>query len=262
MIKANYHTHSTYCDGNDSLEQMALTAVEKGFDILGFSGHCYTFFDEEYCMTKENTLKYRADIASLKEKYEGKIQLFCGIEQDMYSAESTAHYDYAIGSAHYVKKGSRYLAVDNSAHQFMEQINELYGGDCLAFCEDYFAQVSTVFERTGCDIIGHFDLAAKFNEGNALFDESHPRYRFAAETAAKKLIPAGVPFEINTGAMAKKLRTSPYPAPWLCDFIAENGGRFILSSDCHSRELLDFGFEQIRDLAAERGWVIVNDISI
>lgn len=257
MIKSNYHTHSTYCDGKDSLEQMALTAVEKSFHILGFSGHCYTFFDEEYCMTKENTIRYQQDIAFLKEKYAGKIQLLCGIEQDMYSTEDTGCYDYVIGSAHYVKKGSQYLAVDNSAQQFMGQINELYNGDCLAFCEDYFAQISSLYERTGCDMIGHFDLVTKFNEGSSLFDESHPRYREAAESAAKKLISAGVPFEINTGAMAKKLRTSPYPAPWLCDFISANGGRFILSSDCHSRQLLDFCFEEIISLANDHGWSVL-----
>ena len=262
MIKSNYHTHSTYCDGNDSLEQMVLAAIDKGFDILGFSGHSYTFFDEEYCMTKENTARYQADIASLKEKYAGKIQLLSGIEQDMYSSEPTGCYDYVLGSAHYVKNGSRYLAVDNSRQQFMGQINELYGGDCYAFCEDYFAQISSLYERTGCHIIGHFDLVTKFNEGSALFDESHPRYREAAETAAKKLISAGVPFEINTGAVAKKLRTSPYPAPWLCDFITENGGRFILSSDCHSRMLLDFGFEAVSAIANDRGWPIINKLSI
>ena len=260
MIKSNYHTHSTYCDGKDSLEQMSLTAVEKCFHILGFSGHCYTFFDEEYCMTKENTIRYQQDIAFLKEKYAGKIQLLCGIEQDMYSTEDTGCYDYVIGSAHYVKKGTQYLAVDNSSQQFMGQINELYDGDCLAFCEDYFAQISSLYERTGCDMIGHFDLVTKFNEGNVLFSESHPRYREAAESAAKKLISAGVPFEINTGAMAKKLRTSPYPAPWLCDFISANGGRFILSSDCHSRQLLDFCFEEIISLANDHRWSVLEKL--
>lgn len=260
MIKANYHTHSTYCDGKDSLEQMTQAAIEKGFHILGFSGHCYTFFDEEYCMSKENTLRYQADIAELKDRYSGKIQLLRGIEQDMYSAEKTDGYDFVIGSAHYVKNGSRYLAVDNSAQQFMGQINELYGGDCLAFCEDYFSQIGSIYERTGCHIIGHFDLVTKFNEGGKLFDESHPRYREAAETAAKRLISAGVPFEINTGAMAKKLRTAPYPAPRLCDFISANGGCFILSSDCHNKDLLEFGFDEVTSMAKERGWKVIEKI--
>ena len=38
-MKQNLHTHTVYCDGNDTPEEMVLTAIEKHFDILGFSGH-------------------------------------------------------------------------------------------------------------------------------------------------------------------------------------------------------------------------------
>ena len=37
----NLHTHSTYCDGNDTLEEMIQTCMAKGFTSLGFSGHSY-----------------------------------------------------------------------------------------------------------------------------------------------------------------------------------------------------------------------------
>ena len=33
--------------------RMVRSAVEKGFDVLGFSGHSYTPFDETYCMSLE-----------------------------------------------------------------------------------------------------------------------------------------------------------------------------------------------------------------
>ena len=39
MIKQNLHTHSLYCDGKDSFEEMIQTAIEKEFTILGFSSH-------------------------------------------------------------------------------------------------------------------------------------------------------------------------------------------------------------------------------
>ena len=47
--KANLHTHTSFCDGKNSPEEMVRSAVEKGFDVLGFSGHSYTPFDETYC---------------------------------------------------------------------------------------------------------------------------------------------------------------------------------------------------------------------
>ena len=78
--KQNLHTHSSYCDGKDTPEQMVLAAIEKGFDGIGFSGHSYMYYSNYVQMTPEKTEKYRAEIARLKEKYREKIDVFCGLE--------------------------------------------------------------------------------------------------------------------------------------------------------------------------------------
>ena len=43
--KRNYHTHTDFCDGQNTPEEMAEAAAKKGFPALGFSGHSYTDFD-------------------------------------------------------------------------------------------------------------------------------------------------------------------------------------------------------------------------
>ena len=35
-MRANYHTHTTWCDGRNTTREMAEAAVAKGFDVLGF----------------------------------------------------------------------------------------------------------------------------------------------------------------------------------------------------------------------------------
>ena len=55
IIKQNLHTHSTYCDGNDRPEEMILTAIDKGFDSVGFSGHSYMYFAEDHSMSVAGT---------------------------------------------------------------------------------------------------------------------------------------------------------------------------------------------------------------
>ena len=45
-MKQNLHTHSIFCDGKDTIEEMTLEAISKGFDILGFSGHGYLSIDD------------------------------------------------------------------------------------------------------------------------------------------------------------------------------------------------------------------------
>ena len=61
---ANYHTHTSFCDGKNTPEEIVLYAIEKGFTSIGFSGHGYTPFDLRYCM--KDTEGYIKEISRLK----------------------------------------------------------------------------------------------------------------------------------------------------------------------------------------------------
>lgn len=39
--KQNLHTHTCFCDGKDTPEEMIQEALKRGFDSLGFSMHSY-----------------------------------------------------------------------------------------------------------------------------------------------------------------------------------------------------------------------------
>ena len=114
-IPSNYHTHSTFCDGKDTPEEMVLEAIRLGCSEIGFSGHSYTDFDETYCMSIEGTKQYKKCIRELAEKYRDRIRILLGVEQDYFSNAPTDGYDYVIGSVHYIKKDGAYLTVDESA---------------------------------------------------------------------------------------------------------------------------------------------------
>ena len=251
MMKKDFHMHTRFCDGRDTPEEMVCAAIEKGFSHIGICAHSYTFFDESYCLKKEQAEKYRLEIARLKECYKDKIQVFCGIEQDFYSTEPTDVYDYVIGSVHYVKVGDNYLPVDETPELLQKEVKEYFGGDFYAFCEKYFETVGNVAEQTNADIIGHFDLITKFNEGGCLFDESDERYIAAWKKSADKLLQSGAVFEINTGAISRGYRTAPYPAQSIISYLKANGAKLILSSDAHSADTIGFGFEKYRALADE-----------
>ena len=251
-MKCNFHTHSGYCDGKDSPEELVKAALNKGFFALGFSSHSFTEMDKSFALNPKKAEKYHNEIANLKEKYKGKIELYCGIEQDYFSEEPTFAYDYVIGSVHYVLKDGEYVCVDNTAEIVKDAVNRLYSGDFDALAEDYFLLVADVIEKTNADIIGHFDLVSKYSEKNG-YGESK-RFLAAAENAVKKLVPYGKPFEINTGAMARGVRTIPYPSPEILKMIRKHGGEIMLSSDCHDKNYLDFAFDKAEDLARKTGF--------
>lgn len=232
------HIHTDFSDGKNSPEEMVLSAIAKGFTEMGISDHSYTAYDESYCIPKNRIEEYKQVIRALAEQYRDKITIRCGIEQDYYSDEPTGDYDYVIGSVHAVKKDGVYLSVDESAEVQQKAVEEHFGGDYYAFAELYFETVADVVRKTGADIIGHFDLAAKFS----LFDESHPRYIAAWKKAVDALIPYGKPFEINTGAMSRGYRSVPYPTPDMIAYIRAKGGSFLLSSDSHNAETIGYAF--------------------
>lgn len=250
--KCNFHTHSTYCDGKNSPEELVLEAIERGFDALGFSSHFYSEAEKDFAMSREAAPRYKAEISRLREKYADKIQIFCGIEKDFFSNEPSDGYDYVIGSVHYVVKSGEYICVDASAGEIKAAVDRLYGGDFDALSEDYFALVADVVRKTGADIIGHFDLVSKFSEQNG-YTQSE-RFLAAARKAVAALIPCGKPFEINTGGMARKVRSVPYPSPEILSVIKELGGKILFSSDCHKKELLDYGFEEAASIAKSCGF--------
>ena len=146
------------------------------------------------------------------------------------------------------------LSVDESEAIFVRAAREFYGGDFYAFARDYFRLEAEVAKATGCQIVGHFDLFTKFNEGNRLFDAADPRYRGPAMEALDALLERDVIFEINTGAMSRGYRTAPYPDPVFLRRIREKGGRVAVTSDSHSGESLLFGYPQAFALAAACGF--------
>ena len=241
MTPSNYHTHTVYCDGRDTPEELILEAIKLGCPAIGFSGHSYTPFNLSYCMSVEKTGAYVAEVRRLGEKYKDKIKVLCGIEQDFFSPMPTDGYDYVIGAVHYIEKDGAYLPVDESKERQIADVKQYYGGDFYAYCADYYRLVARVYDKTKCKIVAHFDLVTKFNEDGSLFDVADPRYVAAADAALETLLPCPVTFEINSGAIARGYRKTPYPEPRILDVLKKRGARIIKTSDCHDKRFLLLG---------------------
>ena len=248
----NYHTHTTYCDGKHTPAELAEAAVSLGCLALGFSGHGFTSFDTSYCMSVEGTGAYIRELQELKRRYVEKLDIRIGLERDYYGTEDGYEWEYTIGSVHYVEKNGEYLPIDESETILRDAVERCYGGDIYALIEAYYRCVGDIYEKTKCRIVGHFDLITKFNEGGTFFDENHPRYKAAAEEALERLRGKPVLFEVNTGAMARGYRTTPYPAKPIREKITAMGGRFILSSDCHDKKDLLFGLRELEEQCERR----------
>lgn len=253
-VTQNLHTHSTFCDGKNTIAQMAESALSHGLTSIGFSGHAFTPHDTSYCMKLSDYESYREEILRQRQLYSGKMSVFVGLEQDYFSAVPAIPTDYIIGSVHYVEKSGVFIPVDETRADIENAAVKLYGGDIYAFLEDYYALVSDVYDKTRCDIVGHIDLCEKFNSDFSLFDREHPRYTAAYKNAVDKLVSQGRIFEINTGAMSRGYTDQPYPHRGVLEYIAKRGGKITLSSDSHSADTVNYKLDEMLGYAVSCGF--------
>lgn len=252
--KQNLHTHTVRCDGIDTPEEMIRVAIEKGFDSLGFSGHAHMPYSNYAGVTRETTLAYRDEIYALKEKYKGRIDIFCGFEYEMLCDDAKEGWEYMIGSTHYLKKDGEVLGFDRSAAEVERIIDQHFGGDGMAYAKCYYEHLSTLPEYGDFDVIGHFDIITKHADTHDFFDFESPeylRYAIGAMDALKGKIPL---FEVNTGAIARGYRKAPYPMMNLLRELKNRGFGAIISSDCHDARQLELGFADAALMLAECGF--------
>ncbi|MBE6534438.1 MAG: histidinol-phosphatase HisJ family protein [Ruminococcaceae bacterium] len=250
MNYSNLHTHSIYSDGKHSPREIIEQAIAQNMTAIGISDHSYTFFDEAYCISKENNQKYIDELRALKAEYSSQIDVLVGIELDGLSNDyNKKDFDYVIGSCHYINFDGDYRSVDSSLKGVVEAINTLCGGDSLYFAKRYFETYSARIEAMRPDILGHIDLVAKLG----VIDEELPEYRkMAIQTLVDSLSHTNI-IEMNTGAISRGYRKIPYPAPFLLKEIKERGAKIILSSDSHSKDTLTFFFDECLEILRNNG---------
>jgi histidinol-phosphatase (PHP family) len=251
---ANYHTHTTFCDGKNTPEEIVLYAIENGIKSIGFSGHGNTPFDLRYCM--KDTSAYVSEVSRLKEKYRDKIQIYLGVEEDAYHPTDRSLFDYVIGSSHYFCVDGRYYPIDSS-HEYFKKCLDLFNCDAVSMAHAYYRPFCRYINERRPDIIGHFDLITKYDELDRPIFLENKEYNKVAEHYITEASRSGSLFELNTGAIARELRTVPYPAENLLYVLKKENSGLILSSDSHRSDTLCFGFEEARKYLKDIGFNFV-----
>ena len=253
MLRANYHTHTSFCDGTSSAEEMVEQAAELGFCALGFSGHV----DPDVPMDWE---AYAAEVRRLQTVWDGRLDILLGAELDNLCDRSQCPgVEYVIGSTHYLPLATpQESSIDWSAECSERCCREYFGGDWYAYCRAYYDFEAQVYDRTACTFVGHFDLVTRFNDELHAFDEEDPRYLGPALEAMEHLVEQGIPFEINCGAYNRGRKTELYPRSSLLRALHDFGGEILINSDAHDRALLAGGFETAVERAKACGFTHVN----
>ncbi len=104
-LKGILHNHSTYSDGINTLEEMALYCKELGYEYLGMCDHSQSAFYAEG-MKVDKIIRQHAEIDALNKKL-FPFRIFKGVESDIlndgsldYPEEILKTFDFIVASVH------------------------------------------------------------------------------------------------------------------------------------------------------------------
>ena len=249
MRFSSLHNHTVFSDGVGTVKENIESAISKNLLSIGFSDHSFTPCDTSYCMKLKDYPDYIAEIERLKKEYEGVIPVFKGLEMDYFSEIDRDKFDYIIASVHYIIKYDICYPIDHSAKQQNECIEDAFGGNIYDMAKHYFELMADHARKNKPDIMGHFDVLAKFS----LMPEDEKYYDIAKE-ALKETIKYSDVFEIKTAAISRGYRKEPYPDKVLLSLIHSLGGNIVINADSHNPKNIDYFFKESAEIAKNIGF--------
>ena len=258
MITADTHTHTSFSyDCETPPEELIQRALSLGLTTLCFTEHMD--YDYPSDPAKEingvpefwlDTQAYQANFAKLKEKYEGKINLLCGVELGLQphivdwnnNYVNQYDFDYIIGSAHTIDHKDPFFS---SFYQGRPE-REAY--------EQYFSEALTdirLFDKF--DSFGHLDYVVRYGP-NQNKEYSFKEYSDFIDPILRTLIEKGIALEVNTKGYTVGLG-EPNPARDVLLRYRQLGGELItIGSDAHKVADLAYDFARARDLLTGCGF--------
>lgn len=255
----NLHSHTQFCDGHATMEEMASAAREAGLLHYGFSPHSPINVTSGANMDAESVRAYLDETERLKAVHAPALRLYAAMEIDYISPDWGPHtdyfqkmpLDYRIGSVHFVPNQDGIpIDCDGSAERFARYLKEGFQGDLRYVVEKYFEQVLTMLELGGFDMLGHFDKIAQNASTIDPDIESYSWYQALIKDVISHVGGSEAPaVEINTKYIYDKKRFFPEARWW--PMVVESGAVICVNSDAHYPDRITNGRDDALRLLAE-----------
>ncbi|HBF87515.1 MAG TPA: histidinol-phosphatase [Bacteroidales bacterium] len=258
----NYHTHTNWCDGKSTADDIVKKAISLNYKAIGFSGHAPTSLCAKWQMSKEGFVEYKQKIRELQKQYVAEIEIYLGVEADFIPNIAGASnfkndkLDYIIGSVHYVESNifqQQFLTIDASPEVFEKGVRSLFNSNVENAVKTYFEAIRQMLQVEKPNIIGHLDLVKKFNKNNCYFNENDNWYKAEIEKTIEIVKESQCLIEINTRGYYKKLTEEFYPSTYILNLCKEHRIPIVVNSDTHHVDELSKGRQEVFELLKKIG---------
>ncbi|QSX08335.1 histidinol-phosphatase [Alkalibacter rhizosphaerae] len=263
MISSNFHIHSTFCDGKNSLDEMAKAAIRSRLKAIAFTSHNPLEGEEHWTLSQDKVETYLKEIQHLQKVYEKQIDIYSGLEVD-YLFDSgfnplakpyLKRLDCWIGSVHALARweNGKYWFVDEDEKNFHEGIQHFFSGEARKAVQRYYEIQMEMVEAGGLSFIGHMDLIKKNNRNHQYFCETDLWYRDLVEVFLKTVKRKDAIVEINTGGVRRYGKECFYPSVWILERIRDLEIRWTINGDSHDTGGIAYYFEETEALLRNKG---------
>ena len=250
----NLHSHTQFCDGRASMEQILEAAHKAGFHTWGFSPHAPISIESPCNMESDSIGAYFAEVDRLRSLYPD-MKVMRGMEVDYLNpgeGPGTAlvksyGLDYIIGSVHFIpnQKG-KYIDIDGSSERFKRNLANSFNGDLEYVVRTFWKQTQEMILIGGFDIIGHIDKIALNAVAVEPEIEKTGLYRQLADETIDLAIKSGMAIEINTKHYERFGRFYPNPRFWRR--IMKAGVSMSVNTDTHETSGILTGYADAMSL--------------
>lgn len=243
------HTHTQFSvDSEADIDFCVQRAAELGLAAYAITDHCECnawygkeHYSEDAWYLRES-FNYSDDfeksvtaVTALKEKYDGKLNLLCGVElgQILHDIEAAKivnadkRVDFIIGSVHQV--------LGEQDFYFIEY-EEMTMDEIYALLERYFKEVYDLSRTELFDVIGHITYCLRYMKQRYGIEVDISRYDDIIEETFRNLAYNGKGIEINTSGLRQGYGDC-FPNLRYAKMYHDMGGEIItVGSDSHTVE--------------------------
>jgi histidinol-phosphatase (PHP family) len=263
------HSGEFCCHAVDSLEEIVVAYIEKGFDWVGITEHAppvddrFRYPEEIKAGLNARQLygrfeRYITACRRLQKKYIQTIQLYVGFETEASSGsipfiQDLARLfkpDYIVGSVHHVDD----IGFDYSAEWYARAVAATGSLETL-YCRYFDAQYQ-LLSAVRPNVVGHFDLIRIFDpsyEATLALPSVQKRVRRNLELVHSM----DMIMDVNVRAITKGA-AEPYPTRTILRQAIAMGIAVAPGDDSHGVDTvglnIDRAVEDLRNLGADMNW--------
>ena len=255
-VRADMHNHTKHShDGRSEVIDLCEAEVKAGNSIVAITDH----YDVCRYDTVDHHTQYSnilADINSVSEKFEDKLEILYGIEagEGVWYPDVTDEFihtfdfDVVIGSVHSVRTPKTNIPFSDI------DFSKYTKDELVEYMNCYFDDLDDMLLNTEMDILAHIVSPLKYINGKYGHKVDSHMFEDRIEKVLEFIIKHGIIMEVNTSSLGSGYDEF-MPEEWIIRKYKEMGGYLIsVGSDSHVSINAAKGFDRAYSLLKEIGF--------